>query len=392
MKQNKLLLILIAYFGFVSLGFFDGVLGVAWPGMRETFQLLNRAQGVLVTLGVIGYISAGLANGRFITRYGIATLMVASAFLALFSRTLQAAAPGWWLVVLAAPLAGVGAGMLDAGMNTYAAARFRPRLINWLHASFGIGTTLGALAMTGILTAGGTWRVGFGLMGGLQLILLVLMMITFRRWRLDEPEAAGGEDGGYASNWETLRQPRVWLGIIVFFLYTGVEVGFANWAFTILTESRGFGEGTAGLLATLYWGCFTIGRIVLGFIETRLDHLVRWALFGAMCGALLFAVDLNPAVTILAIILLGMVQAPVFPALIAYTPRRVGKTHAPNAIGFQIAAAGIGVAVLPGTAGALGDWIGLEAIGWFILSVSVGLFVMHEMLKRDDRLQASDHR
>ena len=35
----------------------------------------------------------------------------------------------------------------------------------------------------------------------------------------------------------TLRQPAVWLSLLLFFLYTGAEVSLGTWAYTLLTES-----------------------------------------------------------------------------------------------------------------------------------------------------------
>lgn len=37
----------------------------------------------------------------------------------------------------------------------------------------------------------------------------------------------------------TLRQRGAWLSILMFFLYTGIEVTLGLWAYTLLTESRG---------------------------------------------------------------------------------------------------------------------------------------------------------
>ncbi len=384
-KNSKLVLIAIAYSAFVVLGLFDGLLGVAWPGMRGTFGLPVDALGVLLPLGTGGYILASALNDRLITRYGLAVLLFASAGLTAAGRGLQAAAPAWWLVLLAAPLAGLGIGLLDAGMNTFASARFRPRLLNWLHASFGIGTTLGALVMTGILTLGLTWRSGLGLIAGLNGVLLLAFILTRRRWQLEESvDPAAGV--AYARNRETLRKPIVWASVLLFFLYTGLEIGLGHWAYTLLTESRGVAETTAGLWTTFYWGSFTAGRLLLGFIETNLVRLVRLALAGAALGILAIALNLGPGLTLFGLLLAGSAQAPVFPALIAETPGRVGRGHAPNAIGFQIGAAGLGVAILPGLAGWLGDGFGLEMIVWFLLGCAVLEFLLHELVARRTRV------
>ena len=57
-----------------------------------------------------------------------------------------ATGPTWPVLVLCGLLVGTGGGILDGGMNIYFAANHGPRLMNWLHASFGIGATLGRMA------------------------------------------------------------------------------------------------------------------------------------------------------------------------------------------------------------------------------------------------------
>lgn len=394
MKQNKVWLVLFAYASFVILGLMDGLLGVAWPSLRETFQQPVDALGLLLAMSTVGHVSASLVNGRLITRSGISILLILSAALLSAGALTEISAPVWEIVLLGGTLVGFGMGMLDAGMNTYAASHFRPRLLNWLHASFGVGATLGASMMTLYLTRGFAWRVGIGTIAACYLLLLVLFTATRKQWQYRStsqtttPPIAqsslelSAQPVDYATNRETLRVPQVWIAIAIFFVYTGIEIGVGHWTFTLLTESRGVGEGTAGLWATFYWGSFMVGRILLGFIESNLTRLVRIAALGAIAGIVLLTLNWKPWFSLLGLVLIGFSIAPIFPALVALTPKRISERHAPNAIGFEIGAAGVGGATVPAIAGVLGDSIGLEAIPMFVLATAVALFLLHELLIR----------
>ena len=81
-------------------------------------------------------------------------------------------------------------------------------------------------------------------------------------------------------------------------------------------------------------------------------------------------------------VVMGVAQAGVFPMLIAITPERVGPAHVANAIGFQVAAAGVGLAVLPGLAGVLAQDLGLEIIGLFIIISGVLWLILYEVSLR----------
>ena len=76
--------------------------------------------------------------------------------------------------------------------------------------------------------------------------------------------------------------------------------------------------------------------------------------------------------------MLGFALAPIYPLLIAETPARLGRDVTGHAVGFQVAAAYLGAAGLPGVAGVLARSFGLEAIGPFMIAVAVALLGLYE--------------
>ena len=80
------------------------------------------------------------------------------------------------------------------------------------------------------------------------------------------------------------------------------------------------------------------------------------------------------------LMLMGFCFAPVFASLISLTPGRVGSDHAQNAIGFQVASAGLGAAVLTGWIGILADAAGLEIIGMALVICVLLLLISYETL------------
>ena len=346
------------------------------------------ALGLLLMVGAIGHILASFGNGRLIQLTSIAALLVLSQILRGGSLFLQAVVPSWLLVVVIGLIGSLGVGVLDSSLNTYAAARFRPRLLNWLHASFAIGASLGSLLMTALLgiellNEAGSWRFGFGILAALNLVLAVVFFVTRDRWTLPHQDLPPDTALPNTSKTrDTLKLPVVWISILTLFLYTGLEISVGRWIFTLAVDSRGLTETTAGLWTTLYWGSFTVGRIILGFIETNTERLVRLMLLLVVFGAGLFALNLSETMSLAGLIIIGFGLAPVFPALIALTPSRISPEHTPNAIGFQVGAAGTGAAVLPGLAGVLGDNFSLELMAVFFLATAVLLFLAQETAAR----------
>lgn len=388
MKKDSLFLVTIAYVAFVMLGMWDGLIGVAWPSLRESFGQTNESFGLLVLFSASGGMAASFLVGALIRRIGLNYVLILSSVCAVVSLATRATTGSWLLFAGIGLMFGINMGLMDAGMNTYAALYFRPRLLNWLHASFALGTTLGSLLMTAVINAsfdGDNWRVGIGIVAALQVAMLAVFVATRNRWTLSknaDSESTDQPEVPAATNRETLGIWRFWLTAIIFFIYVGVELGVGSWAFTLMTEGRNLDTTTAGVWTSVYWGSFLAGRVILGFIETNLNRLVRLATVGMLLGVLLFAIDGMPILNLIGLVLTGFAIAPIFPALIALTPERLGERHATNAVGFQVGAAGVGVALMPGLIGIIAEQFGVQMIGPSLVVIAIIMIVLHELLVR----------
>lgn len=383
--HSKLNLILLAYVAFIALGMPDGLLGVAWPSMRADFSIPLDSLGMLLVAGVTGYMTSSFLSGVLIARMGVGNLLAASCALtgsALLGYTLV---PSWWMMVLLGVAGGLGAGAIDAGLNTYVASHFGEGLMQWLHASYGIGVTLGPIIMTIALTTLNSWRMGYRVVGGFQLALATCFMLTLSMWNRKDG-TAGSDEPKRLTDYktpmgETLRQPRVWLSALLFFLYVGAEVSLGTWTYSLLIESRGIDPAVAGLFAGSYWATFTIGRVLAGLYAKRagVNLLVQGSVVAAFLGAVLLVWNPSEVANLLAVALIGLAIAPVFPALMSGTSQRVGAHFAANTIGMQMAASGLGTAVIPGLLGVMARSFSLEIVPICLVVVFLGLFGLHRL-------------
>ena len=405
-KEARPLLVGIAFLAFVSLGLPDGILGVAWPSIRHTFSLsLSRLGDVLAT-SMVGYLLSSALSGTIVRRAGVGFLLLGSSVLVTLSLALFASAPAWWVMAATGLLAGLGAGAIDAGINAYAADQFPPRLVTWLHACYGIGATLGPMAMTAVLSAGLVWRWGYAAIGAVLGLMAILFLVTRRLWTVDSSNAAGRaaepdpkieepdqkaqearKNQNTATAGQTLRLPLAWAHIAIFFMYTGLEVTAGQWLFSLLTESRGFSPTLAGTSVGLYWGGLTAGRVVFGVAAPRFQpqSILRLATICAPIAALAITWGPSPAITVAASTFLGFMLAPIYPLLISATPDRLGRAYAAHAIGFQVSAAYLGAAALASLAGVFAKAYGLEVLGPFLLCVSLVFLALNEVAARMPR-------
>ncbi|MCA9903515.1 MAG: MFS transporter [Anaerolineae bacterium] len=360
------------------------MLGIVWsPHIRETFSLDLDAVGTLFVTVSIGYFVASFISGRLFSRLNIGLLLAAGCVLAALAFAGYAIAPTWTVIVLLGLVAGFGGGILDGGMNIYFAAHFDSRLMNWLHACFGIGSTIAPFIITIVLANQGSWRIGYWLIAGMYLLVAALFFITRARWLPLHGHHEQDTAAQHASVRATLRLPIVWVGIGIFALFAGLETATGQWSKSIFFEARGIVEEVASNWVALYWLSFTIGRIVFGFVVTRIEagRLIRICIAGALAGMALLVWNPFPESGVLALALFGFMFGPIFAMLVTATQERLGR-HAANAIGFQVAAATVGVGLVPGILGIAGVNFGLESITLALLLILVFMAGLYELWRR----------
>ncbi|MHB8087417.1 MAG: MFS transporter [Anaerolineaceae bacterium] len=390
----KIGLILLAYIAFIALGMPDGLLGVGWPTMRSGFQVPLDALGFFMVASTIGYLSASFASGYLLRKMGVGGLLAASCGLTGLTLLSYTFVPAWWMMALLGLFGGLGAGAIDAGLNTYVAANFTEGLMQWLHASYGIGVTLGPILMTFGLASLNSWHFGYRVVAIFQIVLTVTFFITMKMWGAKNTQNDSKEEKNiteYKTSYkETLQQPEVWLSMLLFVLYVGAEMGLGAWAYTFLTESRGIAAKTAGFWAGSFYALFTVGRILAGLYAKRLG-VNKTILIGtilAIFGAVLLWWNPVSIISLIGVVVIGFAIAPIFPALMSGTSGRVSPKFAANTIGFQMMSAGIGGAILPTLMGVLARRISLETIPIFIFSLLVAMLVVYLLsMKRTNQLK-----
>lgn len=375
-------------FAFVVLGLPDGMLGVAWPALRHGFGQPLASLGELLIASLCGYMAVSSTAGSTLRRFGTSALLTASAVTGCAGAGLFAAARWWPGLLAGALLLGAAGGGLDAALNTVVALAGQTRLMNVLHAAYGVGAALGPLSVTAALAAS-SWRAAYAGLFALEAVLAgawIALRGAFpplpghdgRACRLRQPRLPPTARAG-----RRLR-PAVWLSLAVFFCYTGLEVAVASWSASFLRGPGGLSAAMAGFAVFGYWGGLTAGRIGAAGLGSRLpaQHAVWAGVAGGIGGGAAVWANITPATTVAGLVLLGVSLGPVFPALVNLTPGRLGDALAVRAIGWQVAAAGVGGTSLSALAGVLLQVTGLSSFGPAVIVLAIALGCLNILVER----------
>jgi fucose permease len=374
---------------FIILGLPDGMLGTAWPAMRHSFGVPVGDLGLILLVNTIGSVVVAAFVGRLIQRLGVSVLLAVAGSCAALGGIGYVAAPGLWLILAIGPLLGAAAGMMDGGLNTAIALTGRRRLLNLLHGFYGIGTAVGPLVVTAAILAG-SWRPAYLLLVALDLTAAALWALHHRRIPATGSVRAPTRDGADQSTdltatWSRRRVVSVLtLGLIVFFLYTGLEVSAGQWETSYLRGHLDLSASSAGLAAFGYWGALTAVRIGLALPArpVSLQRVIGWGMAASVAAAALIWWQPSTAAVVAGFVILGAALAGVFPALIATTPQRIGDQRARHAIAWQVGAAAAGGSGISALIGLLIDTTSLAIVGPAILALALLLVLANSALAR----------
>lgn len=376
---RRIILLLILYFGFISLGLPDQSLGVAWPEMRKTF---NKP---LDWAGMIIFITAGLttlssfSSGFFIKRFSISTILNVSCLLTASGILGYALSPSWIGILASASLLGIGAGAIDASLNDYVAKNYSSRQMSWLHGCWGIGATMGPAIMTLALAHYHNWQKGYLIIAVIQFTLLLVFISTSKLWKKLKVEETQLTEEIERKIWSL--KPMMSMG--VFFVYSTVEFSVGLWFFSVMVEHRQVPTATAGGWITMYWAMLTIGRFAIGFVSNRLGNLkiIFWSLCGGLVGLALLTFN-HPSAMIAGLALTGFSFAGIYPCMMHQTPKRFGNKLGATMTGFQAGAASLGVIALAPLIGIIITKIGLEYLLPILMMLTLMMLTFNYVLNK----------
>ena len=379
------LLIAIIYAAFISLGLPDILLGSAWPVMEQDLNVPLSYGGLLFMIISCGTILSSLFSDKITRRLGaglVTAISVGMTALALLGFSL--AQSYGQLCLLAIPF-GLGAGAIDAALNNYVALHFAARHMNWLHACWGIGATVGPYVMSFALGAGIGWRSGYGIVSVLQFVLTLVLFLSLPLWK--KRQQTTERDADYEAPIglrDALKIRGVKPIMLAFCSYCMVETTAGLWTSTYLVEYRHIDTQTAAAFASLFYIGITVGRIVSGFIADRLGDkkMTRIGCSLILCGLALIALPID-LLSLCGLVVLGLGCAPIYPAIIHSTPAHFGRENSHAIVGIQMASAYSGATFLPPVFGLVAEHI---HIGLFPLFMAVGAVLVLTMTEWVNRI------
>ena len=383
------LLLAVIYLVFISLGLPDSLLGSGWPTMRLVFDQPLSAAGMVSMIITGGTICSSLLSERLTAKLSTRGVTVASVFLSAAALFGFSVSTRFWMLCLWAVPYGLAAGCIDSAINNYVALHYRSRHMSWLHCFWGVGTVISPCVMSWALRHSG-WQLGYRTVALMQLAIGVVLVLTLPVWNIHRDEAQTARAGqvlGIRGALKIKGAPSLFVG---FFAYCGAEGTSILWASSYLAGERGFSAQRAAASAAVLYVGITVGRFVSGFIADKVGDRGMIRLGTGVIAAALAVLALpggGELGALLGLGLLGLGNAPVYPAIIHATPANFGEENSQGIIGMQMASAYVGSTLMPPLFGLIANRAGL---GWMPLFLALLILLMITMLEATFRTVAKN--
>ena len=380
------LLLPIIYLAFISLGLPDALLGAAWPTMYPQLGAqVSWAGGVSMIISACTILSA-LASDRLNERLGtgrVTAISVATTAAALFGFSFCHAF--WQLCLWAIPY-GLGAGSVDAALNNYVALHYKSRHMSWLHCMWGLGAATGPYVMGYVLAGGGSWHMGYRVIGILQIILTAALLFTLPLWK--KPRHSGTERTEPMTMGRILRLPGAGEVLVAFFCYCALEQTAGLWGSSYLALFRGVPAQQAASFGSLFFIGITVGRGLNGFLTLRWTdrQLIRLGEGIIALGIAAMLLPLGRGASLAGLVLVGLGCAPIYPCVIHSTPTHFGEDKSQAMIGVQMASAYTGILLMPPLYGVLAKSVSMALLPLYLLGILILMAWMYErLLKKTEK-------
>lgn len=325
---------------FALTGIADAIIGPLLPSLARAAHLSDDQSGFLFF-----WIFTGMATGALLCRGNYARMMAGG----LFALSVSCFCFPWISRTALFPFGfffGITVGTPMTAISLFAGRNYperRASVLTMLNFAWSAGAMLAPLIAARLLAVS-SWRAVFHVLAGAAALAAIAASFTIRDQAENvrtTPETTG------------LRNLRLIVPFaLFFFLEVGMETMFGAWISTFVLRVTRTSMALAAAAAAIYWTGFLISRGFSSLLLLRFNagRLLQLSLLGALAASVLLLASESPALLTVAILLIGVALAPIFPvALAAFFDR---ARHSSDSR-FILALSGFGGSLFPWLVGSV---------------------------------------
>ena len=340
-----LLVLVVIYIIFISLGLPDSLLGVVWPVVHQEFGLHESFASVFSIIVGVGTGGVSFIAGTLLRKFGTAKVALVSILVTAMGLVGISLSPNVVVMIIFSIILGYGAGAIDTGLNNFVSLHYKASHMNFLHCFWGLGVTISPLIMSAFLgDSEGSWRGGYRIVALLQLIIGAIALTAFRKWeRIEkgtEKTESEPEEKSEITLKDVLKIKAVLTSILSLGAYCGMEFLLGTWGATYAVNVFNLSPAHAAKWVSLIYGGIMLGRFVAGFVSMKLsdNKMIKSGALISLVGMIILALPIGDA-SLFGFLVIGFGFGPIFPSVLHSVPSRFGKEYSADITGFHMGGA-----------------------------------------------------
>ncbi len=370
------------------------IIGSISEEMKKDLDITNVDIGNLTLALFLTSVIVELIIGPLVDKFGHKPLAIAGFLVACVSMFLIAFASSFQMVFFACILLGIGAMCLNTVGNALIPVvlfdgKDPARASNFGNAFFGLGYVITPLLFSLIAGYAVAYQTGVYLLSGLFLAFLIAALGT------KFPQVSTGYK--FSMAFKLLAKPAVLIAALALFCYVSLEISMATWSKPYMTELFGGSQNpkavtNAGLVLSLFGVAMMVGRFLTSMVKNLTvigARLVAILALVSIFAILAMVVTQFPSLAIVAVMLTGLVFAPVFPTIVGITFAKFEPSLYGSIFGIIFAVGLLGGTIVPKIIGSLSEGATVQQSLLIVLFMAIALLIISLFLKKGGRTDAS---
>ena len=366
------LLLAVIYLAFISLGLPDSLLGSAWPTMQIYFNVPSSYVGfVSMTIAAMTIISS-LFTAKLVYHLTTKWVVIISIFLTIIGMFGFSIANSFYLLFIFAVPYGLGAGAIDASLNSFVANHYSARVMNFLHCFYGVGSIISPNIM-GLALRNGHFSDGYRYVSFIQMGILLICILSIPLWlKVEKKEEQ--ETKKEIKIKDAIKIPGVVFALISFFSYCSGEATCFLWTSSFFNQTKDISKEMVASFGSLVFFGLMVSRIIAGFVSNKINdrNLIRIGIIIETIGILLISISSNNyIIAFIGFILIGIGMGPIYPSIQHMAPINFGKEASNTIISMQMASGYLGTTFMPMLFGIL-----QKHLSMWIMPIYITIFLL----------------
>ncbi|QGU96756.1 MFS transporter [Clostridium bovifaecis] len=334
---------------------YDNVRGPFVPTIKNEFNINNTGIATTLLVCSLGYMISTYVGGILCEKIGQKRVFVLGFILIILSPIGIYFSRNFTIYMMELFLLNMGQAFIGIAINTIVpiiALSFQAIIMNLTHFSYGVGATF-TQRFTGIMLYEGiTWRE-------IYIIIAIISAITFLGFLFVRlPELHISKDSEKIKYKEIFNNKLIYFYMIALGSYVAAEINTGNWFINFMYSEYGYNENRSSVYTALFFGTFTVGRLLGGFIVEKLGY-IKSVLISITIAFILYLAGLIIGEKGIAIISIsGLFFAITFPTIVL-SISKVFKNNTAYITGLVIAASSFISMMINLLIGAMNDYLGV---------------------------------